>query len=372
VVTLGLSQPAAAQTPSPTPWATSADGTTISNTNPGNVGIGTATPLFKLHVFGEDTRVESSNYPRFSLNKNNVGTDQGRWQMYAAPGGLNFSALNDAENAETFWMRVMRGAGTSISNVVFPNGNVGIGTTNPAANSRLDISGGGLNIGGLGNLDAALHIKSAYGGYDRLTQMSPSLPSKPALNLIASTDAGGGGQWWVWGVDANVFRIQAGTAFGGSGGLSIDSAGNVTVSGNLAAKYQDVAEWVQTSQTLAAGTVVVLDTERTNQVLASTESYDTKVAGVVSAQPGLILGESGEGKVKVATTGRVRVRVDATKAPIKVGDLLVTSNEAGVAMRSEPLLIQGRRFHSPGTLIGKALEPLASGTGEILVLLSLQ
>jgi hypothetical protein len=29
-------------------------------------------------------------------------------------------------------------------------------------------------------------------------------------------------------------------------------------------------------------------------------------------------------------------------------------------------------MHMPGTLIGKALEPLATGKGEILVLLSLQ
>ena len=41
-------------------------------------------------------------------------------------------------------------------------------------------------------------------------------------------------------------------------------------------------------------------------------------------------------------------------------------------MKSEPVLMGGRKFHSPGTIVGKALEPLAGGTGEILVLLSLQ
>jgi hypothetical protein len=41
-------------------------------------------------------------------------------------------------------------------------------------------------------------------------------------------------------------------------------------------------------------------------------------------------------------------------------------------MRSEPIEVQGRTFHQPGTIIGKALEPLDSGLGEILVLLSLQ
>jgi hypothetical protein len=74
----------------------------------------------------------------------------------------------------------------------------------------------------------------------------------------------------------------------------------------------------------------------------------------------------------VATTGRVKVRVDATRAAIKIGDLIVTSDVEGVAMKSEPILLSGRRIHAPGTIIGKALEPLAGGTGEILVLLSLQ
>jgi hypothetical protein len=41
-------------------------------------------------------------------------------------------------------------------------------------------------------------------------------------------------------------------------------------------------------------------------------------------------------------------------------------------MKSEPLDVGGVKMHRPGTLIGKALEPLAGGEGEILVLLSLQ
>ena len=64
-------------------------------------------------------------------------------------------------------------------------------------------------------------------------------------------------------------------------------------------------------------------------------------------------------------------RVDA-RSPIRIGDLVVTSDVEGVAMRSEPVSIGGRQFHAPGTIIGKALEPLEKGTGEILILLSLQ
>jgi hypothetical protein len=41
-------------------------------------------------------------------------------------------------------------------------------------------------------------------------------------------------------------------------------------------------------------------------------------------------------------------------------------------MFSEPLDLGGTKIHRPGTLNGKALEPLPTGEGEILVLLSLQ
>src|SRR5260370_27502336 len=101
-------------------------------------------------------------------------------------------------------------------------------------------------------------------------------------------------------------------------------------------------------------------------------SYDRGVAGVISEEPGIALGESGNGKVLVATTGRVKVKVNARGAPIHIGDLLVTSDVPGVAMKSVPVNVGGRLMHMPGTLIGKALEPLEKGCGTILVLLSLQ
>ena len=93
---------------------------------------------------------------------------------------------------------------------------------------------------------------------------------------------------------------------------------------------------------------------------------------MISAQPGITLGEKSDSKVLVATTGRVKVKVDASKSPIHIGDLLVTSDVPGMAMKSEPIMIGGRQIHGPGTLIGKALEPLEKGSGTILVLLSLQ
>jgi hypothetical protein len=106
--------------------------------------------------------------------------------------------------------------------------------------------------------------------------------------------------------------------------------------------------------------------------MPSVHAYDTAVAGVVSAQPGLILGVGSDSKAQIATTGRVKVHVDATAGPIGIGDLLVTSNKQGTAMKSQPVDLGGVQIHRPGTVIGKALEPLPNGEGDILVLLSLQ
>jgi len=127
--------------------------------------------------------------------------------------------------------------------------------------------------------------------------------------------------------------------------------GNITATGSIAAKYQDVAEWVPSSEQLSAGTVVVLDSTKSNQVTSSSVSYDTRVAGVVSEQPGIALGEKSDTKVLVATTGRVKVRVDASKGAIHIGDLLVTSDIPGFAMKSEPVSLGGVQLHRPGTLM---------------------
>jgi len=149
-------------------------------------------------------------------------------------------------------------------------------------------------------------------------------------------------------------------------------ADTITATNGINAVYQDVAEWVPTSEKIADGTVVVVNPDASNVVSPSSRPYQTSVAGVVSAKPGLLLGAGSAAKAKIATTGRVKVKVDAGQGAIHPGDLLVTSDKRGMAMKSRPISVGGVEIHRPGTLVGKALEPLESGEGEILVLLSLQ
>lgn len=107
------------------------------------LGIGTNSPQFALHVTGDfftntpNIRVEGPTvgtpaFPRFSLNHVRAAVDEKKWQNYAGNEGLVFSGLNDAENAESTWLRVTR-SGAAIGSVLFPNGNVGIDTPFPQA-----------------------------------------------------------------------------------------------------------------------------------------------------------------------------------------------------------------------------------------------
>lgn len=230
----------------------------------------------------------------------------------------------------------------------------------------------------VGVSDPSGTLTNAYGAVLKSTRVTgATITNGFALyiqDVLANTD---------WGIyqaassDDNYFagRVGIGTTaltatleVNGSAKIS----GDLTVDGNIGAKYQDLAEWVPASQDMLPGTVVVLDPKVNNQVMPSHRSYDTTVAGVVSEQPGVILGVGGPDKEQVATTGRVKVRVDATRGPVAIGDILVTSDRPGMAMKSQPVDISGIAFHRPGTVIGKALEPLVNGEGEILVLLSLQ
>jgi hypothetical protein len=67
---------------------------------------------------------------------------------------------------------------------------------------------------------------------------------------------------------------------------------------------------------MTVGTVVVLNPVKTNEVMPSSRPYDVTVAGVVSHRPGVLLGHAGNDKAKIATTGGVKVRVDATLMPV--------------------------------------------------------
>jgi hypothetical protein len=252
---------------------------------------------------------------------------------------------------------------------------VGGGTTVAVSGSGVTVSG--VNVTSSTSLTATFGIDwTAATGGRNVTVTTASGTTGAQTFTIGSQPSPAG--WLVKRdssgniIPTNAYEVDGKVGVGTQVPLKkLHVAGDLQVDGNIAARYQDVAEWVDAREPLSAGTVVVVDA-LANQVARSHASYDTAVIGVVSPQPGILLGEAGPGRVLVAQSGRVRTRVDARYGAIRRGDLLVTSPNPGHAMRSNPIEVGGVTLHRPGTLIGKALEELAEGTGEILVLLTLQ
>lgn len=279
----------------------------------GDLGIGTNAPAQKLHLVGNAAITNTDPASSSTLYFNTITSGQGG---AITSMDTDYTAQpNTANAAGTFAIMAYEAGGLSLTSSNATGGNV-----------RIYTAGSG--------------------------------PGNERMRVVANGNVGIGTQ-----TPTAKLHVQGGDIY---------ASGNISAGGTIFAKYQDVAEWVPSTTDLVPGTVVVLNPEKDNEVMASAHSYDTAVAGVVSAQPGLVLGVGSDTKEQIATSGRVLVRVDARNAAVRVGDLLVTSDMPGTAMRSQPIDLGGHKIHQPGTIIGKALQPLQGGVGEILVLLSMQ
>lgn len=377
----------------------------------GNVGIGTVSPGAALEinnaVSGDQLRIGSGTGTKYSIGRNTgdglleFSGDQPSFQGYRfknySADVLTIPRVDRAGQSNSTELIFGRGQGTAAllggtlrapdaggsnnaganltlspglatgsaptGDLLFLGANAGSpGTTLQSATTRLIVKGGTGNVGiGTTTPAAKLDVNGVVNatGY--------TVNGALLRNSQWTTDGGN--------ISLNSGNVGIGTT---TPSAKLDVSGNVNVSGNINATssintgYQGIAEWVSAAHALPAGTVVVLNPKEPNQVMASAQEYDTRVAGVISEKPGVALGETDKDKVLVAMTGIVKVKVDASRAPIHIGDLLVTSDREGLAKKSEPMDLWGTPIHRPGTLLGKALEPLENGTGEILVLLSLQ
>lgn len=154
---------------------------------------------------------------------------------------------------------------------------------------------------------------------------------------------------------------------GGSAGNAITVSGNILPSGNVIntnnigsdtrwwgnfygvstqARYADLAEIYVSDKEYEKGTVVIFGGH--SEITISTFSHDTKVAGVVSTDPGYLMNAGTKG-LPIAFTGRVPCKV---KGPVAKGEVLVSSDIPGVAQRLE------QNKFLPGCVIGKSLEDI--------------
>jgi len=167
-------------------------------------------------------------------------------------------------------------------------------------------------------------------------------------------------------IDGALAEVQQWPVF-----FRVGSDGDLYTTGKFTARSfasggADLAEWVNVGEDVSPGDVVVSHADTPLAALLSREPCSHSVLGVVSTEPGIVLGASEDNgpRALLALTGIVPVKVADEGGPIRPGDLLVTSSTPGHAMRwagSDPC---------PCALVGKALEPMTDETGVILILLT--
>ncbi len=237
------------------------------------------------------------------------------------------------------------------------SGDVVLRTADGSETVSLGASGAALILGGNG-LDGGIELHTARGA--AAVQMDGS-NAKLTMGVPGVKDGKTPEDTGVHGeiVLFNHNGIMTIKIGGGDGDITF-------FNGDVAEEFDAAPEQVPH---LTPGVVAVLDAD--GRVMPCERPYDGCLAGVIAGagryQPGIVLDrKGGENRVPVALAGKTYCWVDAEAAPVKVGDLLTTSSRRGFAM---PVLDRSRAL---GSVIGKALQPLASGTALIPVLVKPQ
>ena len=330
--------------------------------NGGNIGIGTINPEAILSLYSPGTDLIFKLEDRRTAT---TGDFLSKQAFYDYGGEAAYIGLRHNLYLGPGPRAITFGLSGSEKMRISNDGNVGIGTTSPGY--KLEVAGVNLNNG-----------------------LAITGPSSPGLTLKSSS----GKDWEIFAAGTGVAMGAGGLAFynntDNSYRMIIDTSGNVGIGTYNPQTKLDVAGETRTcvltitggcdlaepfemsGNAIPKGAVVAIDEERPGRLKMSTQAYDTRVAGIVSGangiKPGISLHQDGvlEGGENVALSGRVYALADASSGPIKPGDLLTTSQTPGHCMKVTNL---GK---AQGAIIGKAMSALPNGKGMVLVLVSLQ
>jgi hypothetical protein len=175
-------------------------------------------------------------------------------------------------------------------------------------------------------------------------------------------------------------NIFVGEAPIGTPKARIDATGKGFFDGGTQTGGADYAESLPapSHQSLRPGDVLAVQTGHGFTVGKARGAGSSLIVGVYSTRPAVLavgshgIGDSLKGEVPVAMLGVVPTKVSAENGAIRPGDLVTAARTPGYAMKAKALIVRGTRIYSSGTILGKALQPLAHGTGVVRVLLMLR
>ncbi len=117
-------------------------------------------------------------------------------------------------------------------------------------------------------------------------------------------------------------------------------------------------ETLPCAERVSAGDLLTIDPVHGGKLVRAFNTADPRIVGIAAADA---VEDAGAWRVALAVGPIVRIKIDASTAPIAAGDPLTSSLLAGYAMKSQSLTC--------GTIIAKALDSLEAGTGVIRAVL---
>ncbi|MFH1107916.1 MAG: hypothetical protein V1790_01775 [Planctomycetota bacterium] len=377
-------------------WA--ATGADIHNTNSGKVGIGTDTPIGLLGVESTaNVHGVWSVVPYIAIYGHRTGTT-GTWPavhgecdsasantsairgyLNSTNAGANSAAVRgenrgtDGDGAGVYGLHNGSGIGVH-GESTSGNGVYGVGPSVGVRGKASDASGWGgmfLGSGDWGSGRALLVMGDSQMGFVQVAGGTDTAPAGGGYLVLGSPSGTN------ISMDNNEIMARnngqvATLTLNANGGNVIIAPGATTRVSVLEITGADLAEKFPMSERIEPGMVVAIDPKSPGKLCLARGAYNRRVAGVASGAnelpTGAILGNLPDQKeaLPVALSGRVWTWCDATEQPIEPGDLLTTAAKPGHAMKATDYP------KAQGAIIGKAMTSLESGSGLVLMLVTLQ